>query len=380
MEWHYTAPSRTQELQSRCYLCYPFFMDKTQVIVSDIYVVDQLTKEETRIFGDMTFGRVEVDKNFPKDTLISRKHFRLRPTTEGVLIEDLGSTNRTKVNGKLLKANTLYKLRSRDVIEFGQQSMQIFIGGKIVGAAADLVSKDFANVDAVDQSLVFERLVSDKKKGDGRMAEIESNSEMVFNSGIDVDSDSDEGIASKKDDAIIQSLVQKKNTAWYLQFAGSEFGPLSLKELKVVLSSKQFQGGVLYAFTEGLADWLPVDKIQKFLDAPLPEFTATQRIGSGVALPATVHCYLDKNRERKITGSCQKVGLSEITVAIKGEFKPLNLFEIEVLPVPSSGIGNFRATVKLDRSSESGGSHTLLFIQAAPGTKMEIERYLRSKG
>jgi pSer/pThr/pTyr-binding forkhead associated (FHA) protein len=356
-------------------------MDKTQVIVSDVYVVDQLTKEETRIFGDMTFGRVEVDKNFPKDTLISRKHFRLRPTSEGVLIEDLGSTNRTKVNGKLLKANTLYKLKSRDTIEFGQQKVQIFIGGKIVGDAATLVSKDAANVDAVEQSMVFERLVSDKQTGDGRMKEIQSNSEMVFNKGIEVDSDQDKGIASKKDDAIIQSLVQKKNTAWYLQFAGSEFGPLSLKELKVVVTSKQFQGGVLYAFTEGLADWLPVEKIQKFLDAPLPEFTATQRIGSGVTLTATVHCFLNsKNQEAKLTGSCENIGLSEITVSLKGAFQPNNLFEIEVLPVPSSGIGNFRATVKLDRTRENGNSHTFLFIQAAPGTKMEIERYLRSKG
>lgn len=355
-------------------------MDKTQVIVSDIYVVDQLTKEETRIFGDMTFGRVEVDKNFPKDTLISRKHFRLRPTSEGVLIEDLGSTNRTKVNGKLLKANTLYKLKSRDSIEFGQQVIQIFIGGKIVGDAAGLVSKDASNMDAVEQSLVFERLVSDKKSGDGRMKEIQSNSDMVFNSGLDVDSDADKGIASKKDDAIIQGLVQKKNTAWYLQFAGSEFGPLSLKELKVVITSKQFQGGVLYAFTEGLADWLPVDKIQKFLDAPQQEFTATQRISSGVALTGTVHIYLDKNREQKITGSCESIGLSEITVAIKGALKPAKLFEIDVLPVPSSKIGEFRATVKLDPARENGSSHTFLFIQAAPGTKMEIERYLRSKG
>ena len=353
-------------------------MEKTQVIVSDIYVVNQATQEETRILGEMIFGRAEVDKNYPQDTLISRRHFRIRPTTEGVLIEDLGSTNRTKVNGKLLKASTLYKLKSRDQIEFGQQKLQIFIGGKILGEHTDLIGKDPSNENAVEQSVVFERLCTgEKKAGDGRIRAIQSNSDMVLEIGGD-----EAGAGGKKDDAIIQSLVQKKNSAWYLQFAGSEFGPLSLKELKVVITSKQFQGGVLYAFTEGLADWLPVDKLQKFLEGPSAEFTATQRIGSGVPLAATVHCLLDRNNpDLKVSGTCETISLSELTVAFR---KPLEvkaaLFEIEVLPAPSSGIGKFSATVKLDRTRTQGASHTFLVMQAAPGTKMAIERYLRAKG
>lgn len=353
-------------------------MDKTQVIVSDVYVVNQATQEETRILGEMVFGRVDTDKCYPSDTLISRRHFRLRPTTEGVLIEDLGSTNRTKVNGKLLKASALYKLKSRDLIEFGQQKVQIFIGGKILGEHTDLIGQDPKNVNAVEQSMVFERLCTgEKKKDDGRIDAIQANADMVLEIGND-----QPGGGGRKDDAIIQSLVQRKNSAWYLQFAGSEFGPLSLKELRVVITSKQFQGGVLYAFTEGLADWIPVDKISKFLEGPVSEFTATQRVGSGAAFSGTVHCILDRKKpDQKVTGSCEGITLSEITVAFK---KPLDtktsLFEIEVLPAPATGVGNFTATVKLDRSRTSGATQVLIFMQAAPGTKMAIERYLRSKG
>lgn len=354
-------------------------MEKTQVIVSDVYVVNDATKEETRILGETVFGRADVDKNYPQDTRISRKHFRICPTSEGVLIEDLGSTNRTKVNGKLLKANAVYRLKSRDVIEFGQQKLQIFIGGKIVGEHTDLIGKDPSNENAVEQSMVFERLCSsEKKKDDGRISAIQSNSDMV----LEIGTDQDKAIESKKDDAIIHSLVQKKNSAWYLQFAGSEFGPLSLKELKVVITSKQFQGGVLYAFTEGLADWLPVDKLQKFLEGPVAEYTATQRLGMGVGLAATVHCILDRNKpDVKVTGNCETITLSEMTVAFKKALDPkASLFEVEVLPAPSSAIGNFTATVKIDRSRTSGTTYTLLIMQAAPGTKMAIERYLRSKG
>jgi pSer/pThr/pTyr-binding forkhead associated (FHA) protein len=362
-------------------------MEKTRVIVSDIFVMDATTKEETRILGEMVFGRAEVDRNYPKDTQISRRHFRLVPADDVVLIEDLGSTNRTKVNGKLLKANTLYKLRSRDFIEFGQQKVQIFIGGKIVGDATKLVSRDPTNDRAVDQSMVFERLVTGEEAPRPAGSALERASQQPSGEGIirgidglDLQSESDQKIASKKDDAIIQSLVQKKNTAWYLQFGGSEFGPLSLKELRVVVKSNQFQGGELYAFTEGLADWLPITKLQKFLDEPVVEFTATQRIGTGFAVSGKVVCTI-RGEKKGIPGTISAISLAEITIATRDPLPVSgNLFEIDAEPDPATGIEPFKATVKLDTSRSLRNSQVLLFIQATPRTKMGIERFIRAQG
>ncbi|MGZ3684888.1 MAG: FHA domain-containing protein [Bdellovibrionota bacterium] len=351
-------------------------MEKTRVIISDVYVINEDTKEETRVLGEMVFGRAEVDHNYPNDTRISRRHFRLVPADDSILIEDLGSTNRTKVNGKLLKASTLYKLKSRDLIEFGRQKVRIYIGGKIVGDATRMVSRDELNGSAEEASLVFDRFVTSDEptpEQSGIVRGVE---------GLDKQSDSDQKIEAKKDDAIIHNLVQKKNIAWYLQFAGSEFGPMSLKELKVVIKSKQFQGGALYAFTEGLADWLSVEKLLNCLDdEKISEYTATQRMSSGTPLGGAVLCFFRGGKKERVDGKIDSVSLAEIGVTLK-ESLPLEkgVFEIEVTPEPLSKIESFRATVKVDPARTMKNSHTLLFLQATPGTKMAIERYIRSKG
>jgi pSer/pThr/pTyr-binding forkhead associated (FHA) protein len=358
-------------------------MEKTRVIVSNVYIVNASTKEETRVLGEMVFGRLDVDQNYPDDTLISRRHLRFVCADDVVLIEDLGSTNRTKVNGKLLKASTLYKLRSRDVIEFGQQKVQIFIGGKIAGDKTKVTKAPGEK--KKEQSLVFDRFMADDLVGSGGKPNAMARSQQQASAegivrgveGLEIQAEVDQ---TQKDDGILQNLVQKKNAAWYLQFGGSEFGPVSLRELKEVVKSKQFQGGELFAFTEGLADWLPVTKLQKFLDEPQPEFTATQRIGGGVPLGGTVTCTL-RGAENKITGRIDAITLSDITVTLKD---PLlsegSLFEIEVAPEPNSGVEPFKATVKSDAARSLKNTHVLVFVQATPRTKMAIERFIRSKG
>ena len=352
-------------------------MEKTRVIVSNVHVVDTASKEETRILGEMVFGRAEVDKNFPQDTLISRRHFRLVPADDVVLVEDLGSTNRTKVNGKLLKPSTLYKLKSRDVIEFGQQKFQVFIDGKIVEDATKVATLREGEKKPPDRSIVFERFTTTEapaaasSSGAGGLSGLE---------GLEIHDQSDSIVQTDKDDVILQSLVQKKNTAWYLQFSGSEFGPLSLKELKTLVQSKQFQGGALFAFTEGLADWLPIEKLSRYIEEPSAEFTATQRISAGTPLAGKISCVYRASKTGKVEGRIDAITLSEITFTLKDPFlMGTALFEMEAVPDERSGLEPFKATVKLDPSRSLKHTHTALFVQATPRTKMSIERYLRSK-
>ncbi len=342
-------------------------MAGAQIIVSDVHLVNQATQEETRISGEMTFGRADVDKIYPRDTRISRRHFRIMVTSEDVLIEDLGSTNRTKVNGVPLKPKTLYKLKSRDLIEFGQQKVVIFIDGKIQADQAELVGEDPRADDAVERSLVFERVCV---PGGG-----EEIREINIDAKAAQDLDSAQSRPAVNEEFILQGLVERKNAAWYLQFGGSEFGPLSFKELRVLSTTKQFQGGMLFAFTEGLAEWLPLERLQRFFENPVSEYTATQRVGSGTPLSGSVS-FLP---ERKVKGNCEAISLSEITVRIPGapEFKSA-FSEIEVKP--ASGMEPFKAQVKVDPSRSSGTLYTLVITQASPSAKMAIERYLRSKG
>ncbi len=69
--------------------------------------------------GDFTFGRDSGDGgSLGGDPEISREHARLTRGADGeVLVQDLGSTNGTFVNGHRIAAPT--RIRPGDVIELG---------------------------------------------------------------------------------------------------------------------------------------------------------------------------------------------------------------------------------------------------------------------
>lgn len=50
---------------------------------------------------------------------VSRQHARFVQQAEGIYIEDLASTNGTRINGYSLKAHKPYLLRNNDELEFG---------------------------------------------------------------------------------------------------------------------------------------------------------------------------------------------------------------------------------------------------------------------
>jgi pSer/pThr/pTyr-binding forkhead associated (FHA) protein len=56
---------------------------------------------------------------------VSRRHAAFIRRTEGLFIEDLGSTNGTRINGFTISANKAYRLRNGDEIEFGRLRTKI---------------------------------------------------------------------------------------------------------------------------------------------------------------------------------------------------------------------------------------------------------------
>jgi len=67
--------------------------------------------------GPLVVGRSEAaDVAVPEDTYLSHRHFALVPTTNGVLLRDLGSTNGTWVNDRRVSE---HQLSSRDRIRAG---------------------------------------------------------------------------------------------------------------------------------------------------------------------------------------------------------------------------------------------------------------------
>ncbi|MFO0928941.1 MAG: HD domain-containing protein [Gemmataceae bacterium] len=72
--------------------------------------------------------RVGREKNLElviEDASVSRTHAEIRPTERGWRVRDLGSTNGTKVNGVLLKKGTEWPLHVRDMLQFGEVTMNV---------------------------------------------------------------------------------------------------------------------------------------------------------------------------------------------------------------------------------------------------------------
>jgi pSer/pThr/pTyr-binding forkhead associated (FHA) protein len=81
--------------------------------------VFELTKEVTMLGRDVT-------NDIPLgDAEISRQHARLTRTPGGMVLEDLGSTNGTFVNGERV---TRVILKSGDEIRFGESFFRLTLG------------------------------------------------------------------------------------------------------------------------------------------------------------------------------------------------------------------------------------------------------------
>lgn len=75
------------------------------------------------VAGPIVIGRSPGADIVIGDDFVSSKHARVSPVGEGVVLEDLGSTNGTVVNGKRISVPTSIHLG--DVIEIGSARMKV---------------------------------------------------------------------------------------------------------------------------------------------------------------------------------------------------------------------------------------------------------------
>lgn len=88
-----------------------------------------------KIMGDIVIGRkvegvnpdLDLTPYEPDKYGISRTHAMIRPTSDQLLLNDLGSTNGTQVNGEALSLGRAGKLTDRGVISFGKLHFQVRI-------------------------------------------------------------------------------------------------------------------------------------------------------------------------------------------------------------------------------------------------------------
>src|SRR3954466_683463 len=85
------------------------------------YIYDNNESRFVRIHDGFVCGRTEGDLKFPSLDVISRKQCRFHIDSNDVYVEDLGSTNRTKVNSVALSPGKRRRIGLNDVVEFGRR-------------------------------------------------------------------------------------------------------------------------------------------------------------------------------------------------------------------------------------------------------------------
>lgn len=85
------------------------------------FLFDNVERGFIRIHDGFLCGRNDGDLQFPTDDVISRRQCRFSIDANDVYIEDLGSTNRTKVNSVPIVPKKKRRIQLNDVIEFGKR-------------------------------------------------------------------------------------------------------------------------------------------------------------------------------------------------------------------------------------------------------------------
>src|SRR3954470_12440664 len=85
------------------------------------FIFDNVERKFVRIHDGFIVGRNEGDLQFPSDDVVSRRQCRFTIDANDVYIEDMGSTNRTKINTVPIPSKKKRRIQLNDVIEFGKR-------------------------------------------------------------------------------------------------------------------------------------------------------------------------------------------------------------------------------------------------------------------
>lgn len=100
--------------------------------------------------GEAIVGRDPEAGIYINDSSVSRKHARITRTEEGVVVEDLGSSNGTEVNRTRLQSGQKHPLQHEDHVKFGNSVLKFLKAGSAeIMSWKEMNSK--ANVDPLTQ-------------------------------------------------------------------------------------------------------------------------------------------------------------------------------------------------------------------------------------
>jgi hypothetical protein len=183
------------------------------------------------------------------------------------------------------------------------------------------------------------------------------------------------------------------SSLWFLQFEGTEFGPISINELQTVVQTGKMRG-TLYAWSKGMENWHPVSALEELshLFQGAPQGLAARppsrfnkvtpdHEGRGAARSALVATVwrLQGRKEREIIGICADISISGMQVVVDNSQAANDKgsqLELEIVPVGLSGLNAIRVQGKVVWKDSAVHRIGVQFTQVSPKDSLLIESYV----
>ena len=205
-----------------------------------------------------------------------------------------------------------------------------------------------------------------------------------------------------------KTASKRKSAVWFLEYGGSEFGPLSEAEMEVVLKSGRLRGH-LNAWRKGMTDWQSVQQIpelMKMLGAGLygpgksgglgglsrktkllkqlpkepPKKAADRRGNRRVPLVAAVRFSIGEPPSRSFQGPylgiCRDINPDGMLILSNQNPTSTSRVRVEVTPLGPTGFEVFIAEAKLVRILPDKWGFSIKFLKLRDRAREAIEKYM----
>jgi hypothetical protein len=191
-------------------------------------------------------------------------------------------------------------------------------------------------------------------------------------------------------DNTASGLKSNTESAWYLQFDGSEFGPFVPNEMIRIVQSNKLKGN-LYGWRKGIPNWVPIKSLEQAYDLinrpqqeqseeinPL-EQGITQRLSKRTGLVATIA--LVEGSKKVVLGICTDI--SQTGMQLKTE-DPHSLevsksYTLEIQPAGISRMKAFRVSAEVCWLDQEGKKIGFRFGELMESDLRNLEIYLSSR-
>jgi hypothetical protein len=176
-------------------------------------------------------------------------------------------------------------------------------------------------------------------------------------------------------------------TIWFLEFEGSEFGPLNEEEVGVVLRSGRLKGRLM-GWREGMPDWRLVGDIPELMDL----------LGGALYGPKDKQVSVDERRKSRrvplvaavrftfiepggaidgpFVGICRDISKAGMLILSNRNPSSAAQVRVEVTPLGPKGFETFLAEARLIRVLPDQWGFSVLFLKIKDNVSLAIDQYM----